>query len=80
MDGPTYLTECESFCGPSAILLTKIFFSYSVNVIEGEPIDREMTTGKHTVRDISCCRCRTVLGWKYVRFLLSFLVPKYIAL
>lgn len=26
-----------------------------------------MTTGKHTVRDISCIKCQKVLGWKYVR-------------
>lgn len=38
-----------------------------VNVIEGEPSDRQMTTGNHTVRDIQCCKCGTVLGWKYVR-------------
>lgn len=25
-----------------------------------------MTTGMHTVRDIRCDKCRTVLGWKYV--------------
>lgn len=38
-----------------------------MNVTEGEPADREMTTGKHTVRDISCIKCQMVLGWKYVR-------------
>jgi hypothetical protein len=38
----------------------------SVNVIEGEPDDRPMTTGNHTVRDIYCCKCGTTLGWKYV--------------
>jgi hypothetical protein len=24
-----------------------------------------MTTGLHTVRDISCSKCGEVLGWKY---------------
>ncbi|KAG5639301.1 hypothetical protein H0H81_004503 [Sphagnurus paluster] len=38
---------------------------FSVNVIEGEPNDRPMTTGNHTVRDIYCCKCGTTLGWKY---------------
>ena len=38
-----------------------------VNIIEGEPNDRQMTTGNHTVRDIYCCKCGTTLGWKYVR-------------
>jgi hypothetical protein len=37
----------------------------SVNIIEGEPSDRPMTTGNHTVRDIYCCKCHTTLGWKY---------------
>lgn len=47
-----------------------------MNVVEGEPADREMTTGKHTVRDISCCKCQIILGWKYVRRdLLSYLSP-----
>lgn len=41
--------------------------SRSVNVIEGEPVDRVMTTGNHTVRDIYCCKCGETLGWKYVR-------------
>lgn len=25
-----------------------------------------MTTGNHTVRDIYCVKCATILGWKYV--------------
>ncbi|OJT15988.1 Protein yippee-like [Trametes pubescens] len=37
----------------------------SVNVIEGEPNDRQMTTGNHTVRDIYCVKCGQTLGWKY---------------
>jgi len=36
-----------------------------VNVEEGEPIERTMTTGLHVVRDIACCNCSSVLGWKY---------------
>jgi hypothetical protein len=49
-----------------------------VNVIEGEPNDRQMTTGNHTVRDIYCCKCGTILGWKYVS-MLSYLVPFFSA-
>ena len=30
-----------------------------------------MTTGLHTVRDICCSRCKSTLGWKYVRPLAS---------
>lgn len=53
-----------------------------VNVIEGEPNDRQMTTGNHTVRDIYCCKCGTILGWKYVsiaiRFHLRFLLTEFL--
>ena len=38
-----------------------------VNVVEGKPCDRQMTTGNHTVRDIYCIKCGVTLGWKYVR-------------
>lgn len=38
---------------------------YSVNVDEGTPVNRTMTTGMHTVRDIFCCKCHALLGWKY---------------
>lgn len=48
----------------------------SVNVIEGEPNDRIMTTGNHTVRDIYCCKCGQTLGWKYVRVVMHTLVTR----
>lgn len=32
----------------------------------GAPSDRYMTTGLHTVRDLSCIECGEVLGWHYV--------------
>lgn len=41
--------------------------NHSVNVIEGDPSERTMTTGDHIVRDIYCCKCGVTLGWKYVR-------------
>ncbi|KAF1827167.1 yippee-like protein [Dissoconium aciculare CBS 342.82] len=42
-------------------------FNSVVNIIEGEPAERNMTTGKHVVRDISCRDCKEVVGWKYDR-------------
>ncbi|KIR52008.1 hypothetical protein I315_05649 [Cryptococcus gattii Ru294] len=36
-----------------------------VNTYSGEAEDREMRTGRHTVRDIYCRVCHTTLGWKY---------------
>lgn len=42
-------------------------FDTATNLTEGEPEDRHMRTGKHTVRDLYCCRCHTYVGWKYDR-------------
>jgi Yippee zinc-binding/DNA-binding /Mis18, centromere assembly len=39
----------------------------SVNISEGPPDERTMTTGKHIVRDISCVSCKEIVGWKYDR-------------
>jgi len=36
-----------------------------VNVNAGEPSERNMTTGKHIVRDIVCRQCNETVGWKY---------------
>jgi len=38
-----------------------------VNIAEGPPDERQMTTGRHIVRDISCVSCKEVVGWKYDR-------------
>nr|ACO87677.1 yippee-like protein [Brachypodium sylvaticum] len=41
-------------------------FDKVVNVNDGEKDDRMMTTGLHTVCDIFCVGCGSILGWKYV--------------
>lgn len=43
----------------------------SVNVEQSDPVDRNMTTGMHTVRDIYCSKCGTTVGWKYVSLQIS---------
>lgn len=40
----------------------------SVNVTSGVKEDRMMITGIHTVSDIFCVGCGSIVGWKYVRF------------
>lgn len=40
-------------------------FNSVVNVVQGEPSERNMTTGKHIVRDIACKQCNDTVGWKY---------------
>ncbi|KAG5616217.1 hypothetical protein H5410_016041 [Solanum commersonii] len=40
-------------------------FSKVVNVTSGEIEDRVMMTGMHTVADIVCVCCGSIVGWKY---------------
>jgi hypothetical protein len=42
-------------------------FNKCVNVAVGPKEDRVLITGLHTVADIYCIECQSVLGWKYVR-------------
>ena len=42
-------------------------FATTVNTLSGEPAERNMTTGRHVVRDIACRQCKEVVGWKYDR-------------
>lgn len=46
----------------------KICFN-RVNVSVGEKEERNMMTGMHTVVDIFCVGCGSIVGWKYVRFI-----------
>ncbi|KAJ6718032.1 PROTEIN YIPPEE-LIKE CG15309-RELATED [Salix purpurea] len=41
-------------------------FRKVVNVFAGEKEDRSMITGLHTVADIFCVGCGSIVGWKYV--------------
>ncbi|KAJ9623966.1 hypothetical protein H2203_005413 [Taxawa tesnikishii (nom. ined.)] len=36
------------------------------NTYTHKPVSRQLVTGAHTVSDISCAQCGSVLGWKYV--------------
>ncbi|KAI5195013.1 hypothetical protein E4T39_08418 [Aureobasidium subglaciale] len=40
-------------------------FNNVVNIISGEAGERNMTTGRHVVRDITCRQCKETVGWKY---------------
>lgn len=40
-------------------------FNSVVNIETGDPSERNMTTGRHVVRDIACRVCSEVVGWKY---------------
>ncbi|SCZ92102.1 BZ3500_MvSof-1268-A1-R1_Chr5-3g08338 [Microbotryum saponariae] len=64
--------ESKNFNGQHgrAYLFTTVY-----NINAGPPEDRPMTTGLHTVRDISCAKCGDVLGWKYGTSSLPLLPP-----
>ncbi len=36
-----------------------------VNIKQAEAMERNMTTGRHVVRDIICKQCNETVGWKY---------------
>lgn len=55
-----------------------ILYASSVNVTVGEKEERMMITGMHTVVDIFCVGCGSIVGWKYVRF--SFHLYLYFSL
>eukprot|EP01090_Pellita_catalonica_P013223 TRINITY_DN307_c0_g1_i2.p1 TRINITY_DN307_c0_g1~~TRINITY_DN307_c0_g1_i2.p1 ORF type:complete len:134 (+),score=5.95 TRINITY_DN307_c0_g1_i2:57-458(+) len=55
----TVLVVCACRSG-KAYLFDKV-----VNVTSGPKEDRILITGLHTVADIHCKECQTVLGWKY---------------
>jgi hypothetical protein len=40
-------------------------FNAVVNIAQGEATERNMTTGRHIVRDITCRQCKETVGWKY---------------
>ncbi|KAH7622281.1 hypothetical protein Ndes2526B_g03105 [Nannochloris sp. 'desiccata'] len=67
-------SKCRTHAADHQELVSKAFqgrhgraylFSNVVNVTLGPREDRVLMTGLHTVCDISCSQCSTVIGWKY---------------
>ncbi|KAH6568428.1 hypothetical protein BASA50_003894 [Batrachochytrium salamandrivorans] len=66
--------NCKTHLSTSDDLISRAFqgqhgkaylFNAVVNIFPGPQEERHMTTGLHTVRDIYCTHCQTVVGWKY---------------
>jgi len=66
--------ECKSHLANGDEIISKSFqgrhgkaylFNKCVNVAVGPKEDRILITGLHTVADIYCIECQSVLGWKY---------------
>jgi hypothetical protein len=49
------------------LFISTPFWILSVNVTVGEKEHRVMITGWHTVADIFCVSCGSLVGWKYVQ-------------
>ncbi|KAL3373316.1 hypothetical protein AABB24_005352 [Solanum stoloniferum] len=56
------LLYCQSFHSRHG---KAYLFSKVVNVTSGEIENRMMMTGMHTVADIFCVCCGSIVGWKY---------------
>jgi len=66
--------QCDTFLTNRGELISSRFtgatgraylFGKVVNLNYSEPAERIMLTGRHWVRDVSCKRCNTKLGWMY---------------
>ncbi|KAI9268832.1 Yippee/Mis18 [Phascolomyces articulosus] len=69
-------SKCKTHLATDDFVLSKQFqgkygqaylFHQVVNVIQGDEQDRAMTTGLHTIKDVHCTKCDTILGWIYVK-------------
>ena len=67
-------TQCGSYLTCRRQLMSKQFtgatgraylFDKCVNLSYAPVQEREMLTGKHMVRDVSCKKCAAKLGWMY---------------
>ncbi|XP_042039441.1 protein yippee-like isoform X1 [Salvia splendens] len=75
LDGSMYICKhCKTHLALLEDIVSKSFhcrhgkaylFNKVVNVSVGEQEDRMMMTGMHTVVDIFCVGCGSIVGWKY---------------
>ncbi|XP_074308151.1 protein yippee-like [Silene latifolia] len=75
LEGKIYSCKhCRTHLGVTDDVVSKSFqsrhgkaylFNKVVNVTVGEADDRMMMTGMHTVADIFCVGCGSIVGWKY---------------
>lgn len=67
-------TKCKVHLTAYSELISKAFrgitgkaylFNTVVNIVSGPGEDRQLLSGLHTVCDLVCKNCDTVIGWKY---------------
>lgn len=64
--GRAYLVSPEPVASAISISASSSPTASLPNTIMQKPVPRQLVTGAHTVSDISCASCGSVLGWKYV--------------
>jgi Yippee zinc-binding/DNA-binding /Mis18, centromere assembly len=78
LDGPQVYTcaQCRTHLTSHDDIISKSFhgrhgraylFDQCVNVNMGPSDDRRLITGLHTVCDLFCRRCKTLVGWTYLK-------------
>lgn len=78
LDGPQVYTcaQCRTHLTSHDDIISKSFhgrhgraylFDQCVNVTIGPSEERRLITGLHTVCDICCKRCKTLVGWTYLK-------------
>ena len=78
LDGPQVYTcaQCRTHMTSHDDIISKSFhgrhgraylFDQCVNVTIGPSEERRLITGMHTVSDIFCKRCKTLVGWTYLK-------------
>ena len=78
LDGPQVYAcqQCRTHLTSHDDIISKSFhgrrgraylFDKCVNIRTGQPEDRLLITGLHSVADIFCERCNTLVGWTYKR-------------
>ncbi|KAJ5875554.1 uncharacterized protein N7473_012901 [Penicillium subrubescens] len=64
--GRAYLVSAEPVASAVSVSASSSPTVSLPNTILQHPVPRQLVTGAHTVSDVSCAFCGTVLGWKYV--------------
>ncbi|CAP96030.1 hypothetical protein E8E15_006698 [Penicillium rubens] len=64
--GRAYLVSAEPVATAVSVSSSSSPTASLPNTILQRPVPRQLVTGAHTVSDISCTFCGSVLGWKYV--------------
>jgi len=64
--GRAYLVSLEPVASAISVSASSSPTVSLPNTILQKPVWRQLVTGGHTVSDMSCASCGSVLGWKYV--------------